>query len=145
MGSDHPVWLLALWLQPAAPSHSLSLCSIAAFHSVRPLTVLPAAPLLVLLRDFAGHGELHVMVQVLAKGCAAPPNCKSRDNVGLPRGVPAELLGAPQTSAAPVVPSVSGSFPCALYPLAALKIYLNSLLLASPVCLLFMLKVSWKI
>lgn len=119
--------------------------SLSVQHRCFSLCQTTAAPLLVLLRDFAGHGELHVMVQVLAKGCAAPQNCKSRDNVGLPRGVPAELLGAPQTSAAPVVPSVSGSFPCALYPLAALKIYLNSLLLASPVCLLFMLKVSWKI
>lgn len=145
MGSDHPLWLLALWLQPAALSGGLTLCNITAFHLVGPLTVLPTAPLLVLLRDFAGHGELHVTVKALAKGCAAPPNCKSRDNTGLPRGVPAELMGAPQTSVARIVPSVSGSLPCALYPLAALKIYLNSLVLASPVCLLFMLKVSWKI
>lgn len=54
-------------------------------------------------------------------------------------------LSLPPPPPPPCVPSASGSLPCTLYPLAALKIYLNSLVFASPVCLLFMLKVSWKI
>lgn len=71
----------------------------------------------------AGMAEL---IRVLIKGCLEP-------------------WGARRTWAAPAVLPLSQALPCAPDPLAALKIYWNSLVFASPVCLLFMLKVSWKI
>lgn len=143
--------LYDFWLLGFSRLGSLARCSIAALRFVRPLTAQPPAPLLVLLLDDFGQGELHVLVEALTEDRVVPAKWESRDGVDLGKGASAEMVGAHQTFASPPppppprVPSASGSLPCTLYPLAALKIYLNSLVFASPVCLLFMLKVSWKI